>query len=75
MAEHRFVDKSLATEHDLDWVEEAGCSRAPALDSLEQALRQLQGRRGRQVQLVEQLPQESLVMGKRQSGHLVGVGV
>jgi hypothetical protein len=72
MAEHHSVGEDLPTEHDLDQIEEAGCLKALALDNLEQALREQQGRRGRQVQ---QVPQESLVMEMRQLGHLVGVSV
>lgn len=63
MAEHHSVGEDLPTEHDLDQVEEAGCLKAPALDNLEQALRE------------QQVPQESLVMAMRQLGHLVGVSV
>lgn len=47
----------------------------PALDSLEQALRELQGRQQRQVQLAEQVPRDLLAMQKRQSDHLVRVDV
>lgn len=62
MAEHRSGDENLLAGHDLGLVEEAECARVQALDSLGQEQPELQGRRVWQVQLVEQVPQDSLVM-------------